>query len=103
MTLPLENGELITDEKEVGEVLNSYFANITNHTTGRDPCQNFDHTLLSNEDEIINEILNKYEDHPSIQLIKSQSQVNLGEFTFRRAEKDDNGKILLINHQNRKP
>ena len=37
----------------------------------------------------------KYEDHPSIQLIKSQSQVNLGEFTFRRAEKDDIRKILL--------
>ena len=40
-------------------------------------------------------LLTKYEDHPSIQLIKSQSQVNLGKFTFRRAEKDDIRKIWL--------
>ena len=51
--------------------------------------------LLSNENEIINEILNKYEDHSSIQLIKSQSQVNLGKFKFRRDEKDNIRKILI--------
>ena len=66
-----EADNLITDENELCETFNTFFAQIGN-----------DIGIPENNDRPINEILNSYQNHPSLRLINSNKPNGYTNFTF---------------------
>lgn len=62
-----EGGKFIENDKEITEILNEYYINIVKHTSGKPP-ENIADTLgfTTNQDNIINSIIEHYNSHSSI-------------------------------------
>ena len=72
------NGELENDKSKVSNAFNDRYANIIEHTTGEKPQTfNFSHQSISP----IEQIIDLYKDHPSIQLI-NQKMCDIADTTF---------------------
>ena len=91
----LEDGAIIKDELKVVNTFNHFCVNIVQNISGKTnatvpPIS----SLKSHEsDNVIDSIIDKYKEHPIIELIK----VNLPKsntFTFKKAPKDDIIKII---------
>ena len=95
----LENGKLIEDYREISEIFNDHYINVTENITGKNQ-EGLHSDRISNRnqterEEILNSILGKYSGHPSILNIKqnfSSTERNL--FQFRKAEPSDIPKII---------
>ena len=61
-----ENGELIKEPNAVGGIFCEYYTNIVKHTTGTSPIQ----IPLSENSDLIDDILDYYKNHNSIREIK---------------------------------
>ena len=66
-----DDGKILIDSKEVSEVLNTYFTDIVKITTGEEPRTTSCNRDGVATDEIIEEIISRSKDHPSIKIIKS--------------------------------
>ena len=74
----IENNKVIKDRKNVANTLNEYFISISEYTAGRQIT-----ALPSQDIEIsISEIINKYENHISIQNIRNKKLNST--FTFEK-------------------
>ena len=58
--------KILTDSKEVSEVLNTYFTDIIKITTDEEPRKTWCNRDGVATDEIIEEIISRFKDHPSI-------------------------------------
>ena len=67
-----ENGELIKDNREVSEILNNFYINIVEQTTGMKPSQD-SFSKTDSVDEQLDIIIEKYKAHPSILKIKDNN------------------------------
>ena len=80
----LENGNFISNEREVADIFNDYYINIVELTSGKVPLNvapNFETGTKC--DGIIDQIIETYKDHPSIRLIKSgATEVKTFSFKF---------------------
>ena len=74
----INDGELITDKKNIGNVVNDYYINILEKTTGKQ-CETFD---LNAEGKPVDQIIEHYKNHPSILLIKDKIIENTDLETF---------------------
>ena len=64
-----ENGDLIKDPKTVGDIFCDYYTNIVENTTGNAPIQ----IPFSENTDIIDDILDFYRNHSSIQRINDMN------------------------------
>ena len=65
--------KVVTDELELSEIFNNHYVNIVEKSSGRKPTS-LANTIGSDDDrEIVQKIIEKYKDHPSIAAIKQHS------------------------------
>ena len=91
----LENGVIIQDELKIANTFNDFYVNIVQNISGKSigNISQIDSSKPHDSDDEIDSIIEKYKEHPSIELIK----VNLPEprtFAFEKASKDDISKII---------
>ena len=77
--------KIVKDSREVTEILNNYFTDIVEITTGKKP-----RILPCTQDGIVNdnildEIIFRFKDHPSVKHIKSKIANGVGKFSFKPA------------------
>ena len=82
-----ENGKLIEDSGDVSEVLNEFYINIVEQTTGKKPPVPF-HKNVSSAEEEIDRLVEKYKDHYSMLKIKEKVPP-LAIFLYQNATKFD--------------
>ena len=78
-----ENNRLITEEKELATVMNTFFVNITEFRSKKDDDSSLD--LISSEN--ISDILENHKHHPTVQEI-SQTFMNKEKFSFKFVTED---------------
>ena len=96
----IEDGKLITDEGRVSEIFNDHYINIVENLTGEK--QEGSHTGSLNDksqnerEEILDNIIGKYRNHPSIVNIRSNLPIDIDRtmFHFSKAEPSDIIKII---------
>ena len=88
-----ENGELVQDNREVSEILNYFYINIVEQTTGMKLSQG-SFSKTDSIDEQLDIIIEKYKAHPSIQKIKDNNPF-LSHFSLSCATEDMILRILL--------
>ena len=89
-----EHGQLIKDNREIYEILNDFYINIAEQTTGMKPSQG---SFLKTDsvDKQLDIIIEKYKAHPSIQKIKDNNPF-LSQLSLSCATEDMILRILLL-------
>ena len=66
----IENGKIVTDDVELGNIFNDYYTNIVYYSSGCPPANIADTLPSGTKSEIIIEqIIEEFKDHPSIKCI----------------------------------
>ena len=86
--------KILTDSKEVSEVLNTYFTDIVKITTDEEPRTTSCNRDGTATDKIIEEIISRFKDHPSIKIIKSHISQDDQTFSSKLATGNSIKKIL---------
>ena len=73
-----ENGDLVKDKGKVSEILNNFYINIVEKTTGKQPLV-LNSTSSQSVDDEIDHINGKYENHESIKKIKEHVSLRVWE------------------------
>ena len=89
----LENGKLISEDKQLVEIFNECYINIIKYSSGKLPPDITGNCPSDNVDNLIDIVLQKFETHPSIVKIK-KLDIRLDCFTFKEISEDK--KILFI-------
>ena len=89
-----DDGKTLTDSKEVSEVPNTYFTDIVKITTGEEPRTTSCNRDGVATDEIIEEIISRFKDHPSIKIIKSHIPQDDQKFSSKLATGNSIKKII---------
>ena len=92
-----ESDDLIIDDNKISEILNQQYVNIVEISTGSAPTNLGDFDITNKESiiEYINKIISHFQEHPSIKIIKEQTQtLKLPIFKTPLAEIEDINKIL---------
>ena len=92
ITIKDEKGNFIDDEKELVEMFNNHYINIVEKTSGKPPEESYTKSYTNNGD-IVLQIIRKYENHPSIQTIKSNIDSQL-RFKLPKAKVSDINSLL---------
>ena len=88
-----ENGDLIKDKENISDILNDFYINIVEKTTGKKPLISNSASTVSAGEEI--DIINrKYDNHPSIRKIK-ENVSPFSQFSLNYATEDTILRILL--------
>ena len=85
----VENGEIITNDQEVADILNEFFATIVTKLKLPNPPE----TLDTNTNDPVLQCINKYSDHPSIKIINEKIK-DINAFTFSKVEDKDVEKLI---------
>ena len=67
-----ENEVLITDQNKLAETFNNHYINIVENSTGKKPSILGDPSNQENDKKTVLEIIDEYQNHPSILKIKSK-------------------------------
>ena len=88
MTL-VNDDKIVTDGNKIVKILNDYYVNIVQITTGVVPSNIMDDigSHLSNE-ELVAKIVDQYKDHPSIKSMKENCKIDCT-FSFQEVSSDD--------------
>ena len=62
--------KIITDNKEIVQVLNDHYINIVERSCGGKPATVAKHSYLTDDFKIVDHIIRHYKDHPSVRHIK---------------------------------
>ena len=81
-----ESGEIIRNEKEVANVFNKYFVNIVPNIMGT--TNNHNLSDLDTTSDPIEKIINKYQNHPSINSINKHMTHSELTFSFQPVTKE---------------
>ena len=89
---------MVTDQNKIMKILNDYYVNIVQITTGVVPSNIKDGigSHLSNE-ELVAKIVDQYKDHPSIKSMKENCEIDCT-FSFQEVSSDD-----VFRHLNNDP
>lgn len=90
----MEEETIMRDSKKVAETLNSYFINIVEITTGNKPFILSCTDTGTIDDKTIDEIIERYSNHPSIENIKSNFAQIPQAFSFKLASGSDIEKVI---------
>ena len=89
----LENNVLTSNENEIANIFNEYYINVIKYTTGKVPISIADDQIVEiGFDGIIDEIIERYENHPSIQRIKNMNPTG-NTFSFRPVSEEE---VLIL-------
>ena len=88
-----EKENMISDDREVADIMNDYFVNVVESTTGNRPSKLVDEVTCVDKDSVLKLIIEKYENHPSIQSIKSNIPSSAENFKFERTTRDSVSEI----------
>ena len=88
-----ENGDLIKDKENISDILNDFYINIVEKTTGKKPLI-LNSAFTVSADEEIDIINRKYDNHPSIRKIK-ENVSPFSQFSLSYATEDTILRILL--------
>ena len=84
----------LDDKLKVAEELNEYFVNVIEITTGKKPSKySYSETGIVNED-IIDEIIDKYTNHESVQQIRSNNNANNLIFSIKPSTSENIRKLI---------
>ena len=86
-----DKDRFIDDEKELVELFNNHYINIVEKTSGKPPEYSFGN--YENNSDIVNAIIKKYENHPSILKI-NENFTPINTFQLPKAEVSDINKLL---------
>ena len=98
-----ENSEFISDEKDVAEVLNDFYINIVEQTTGEIPVSFSAKSESNSGSDDIQIIIDRYESHPSILQIKEQMNDINTNFEFQQATEAEITSYLTSLNPNKPP
>ena len=88
------NDKIVTDELELSEIFNNHYANIVEKSSCRKPTS-LANTIGSDDDrEIVQKIIEKYKDHPSIAAIKQHSDQFFESFSLQEVGTYDVWQLL---------
>ena len=88
-----KDGELISNEKELVEILNENYINVVENSSGK-KTSSLGNCLNASEDEkTATEVISTYSKHPSIQIIKSSFDFN-SKFELPKPSASDINKII---------
>ena len=90
-----KNSEFISAEKDVAEVLNDFYINIVEQTTGETPVSFSVNSESSSDSDDIQIITDRYQNHPSILRIKGQMNGRNTNFEFQQATESELASYLL--------
>ena len=85
----VENGEIITNDQEVADILNEFLATIVKKLKLPNPPE----TLDTNTNDPVLQCINKYSDHPSIKIINEKIK-DINAFNFSKVEDKDVEKLI---------
>ena len=88
-----ENGDLMKDKENISDILNDFYINIVEKTTGKKPLI-LNSAFTVSADEEIDIINRKYDNHPSIRKIK-ENVSPFSQFSLSYATEDTILRILL--------
>ena len=93
----IENGKVVTENKEVAEIMNNYFIEaVQNLEIEKFTYEGQQDIKSENVDEVIEKIIEKYKSHPSILKIKGNVKVE-NKFNFNDTTEDEiYSKIKLL-------
>ena len=91
----LDNGTIVKDEIRVSAILNEFYVNITKHLTSktRDIIDLSAKALKLDNEQILEKISDKYENHPGVKDIKNRISESIS-FSFAKASFCDIIKII---------
>ena len=90
-----DDGKILTDSKEVSEVVNTYFTTLVKTTTGEEARTTSCNRDGVATDKIIKEIISRFKDYPSINIIKSHIVQDDQKFSSKPAT----GNSIKNNHR----
>ena len=64
--------KIITDNKEIVQVLNDHYINMVERSCGEKPTSFAQQSLLTDDIKIVDHMVRQYEDHPSVRHIKKE-------------------------------
>ena len=68
--------KIVTDNKEIVQVLNDHYINIVEKSCGEKPTSAAKQSHLTDDIKIVDHIVRHYEDHPSLRYIKKNANAN---------------------------
>ena len=92
-----ENDQIMRDERKVAEVMNKCFVNIVETVSGKKPKEIISCQANHETDQELEKIIKTFEDHPSVQNIRSSLAKipnNFTEFKFKHATREDIVRII---------
>ena len=98
-----ENSEFISDENDVAEVLNEFYINIVEQTTGETPVSFSANSESNSGSDDIHIITDRYENHPSTMRIKEQMNGINTNFEFQQATEAEIASYLTSLNPKRPP
>ena len=90
----VEDGIIINDDKEIAEIFNDHYINIVENATGTAPSTVSNNTSQDQDRTNVNQIIENYKNHPSIEKIRENVPENELEFTLPFATKEHINKII---------
>ena len=82
----IENGKIVSDDKELVEIFSDYFGNIVQNL-------NIDNLTTANKNMTIESAIEKYKDHPSIKKIQENVDASMN-FSFEKVSPEYISKII---------
>ncbi len=98
----VKGNKIVTDDRELTELLNKYYVNIIKKTSGKKPCSVADTTDVDIDRDIVKLILEKYNNLQSVLAILQSPDYNLEIFLVNEIEPRDVA-ILLKNLDRKNP
>ena len=83
-----EDGELILKNKEIATTFNDYFGSIVENLNLESWNEDSNSNSVINHRKNVNDIIQKYNNHPSIEIIK-EKYGNINKFSFRPVTTDE--------------
>ena len=88
--ISLVNGDrIVTDDHALCELFNDYYINIVENISGKKPCKVDEAKAIDDDRKIVELILDKYKNHPSILAIAQNTECSFQTFSFHEVSTKD--------------
>ena len=78
----MKNDTVVTDDQELTEIFNDHYVNIVEKSSGKKPVNLAEYTGISDDQQIVRLILDKYKNHPSVLAIFKNPEQVLNTFSY---------------------